>query len=42
MNGPSSETWFRRTVEWTVDWLAMALVSVMVVVSALRLFGILS
>jgi hypothetical protein len=42
MNGSSGETQFRCTVEWAAECLAMALVSLMVVVSTLRLFGILS
>jgi len=42
MNGSSSETRFRRTAEWAAELLAMALVSAMIVVSTLRLLGILS
>jgi hypothetical protein len=42
MSNSSDETQFRRTVEWAAEWLAMALVSLMIVVSTLRLFGILS
>jgi len=42
MSNSSGETQFRAKVEWAAEWLAMALVSLMVVVSTLRLFGILS
>jgi len=42
MNGSSGETRLRRTAEWATELLAMALVSVMVVVSTLRVLGILS
>lgn len=42
MNELSGETRFRRAVEFTTEWLAMAFMSVMAVISTLRLLGILS
>jgi hypothetical protein len=36
------ETRFQRSIEWLAELLAMAFVSAMVLVSTLRLFGILS
>jgi hypothetical protein len=42
MDGFPRETQFRRTAEWLAESLAMAFVSVMVVVSTLRLLGIVS
>lgn len=38
----NSETKLRNALELMAEWLAMGLVSVMVVVSTLRLFGIVS
>lgn len=42
MSELSGETRFRRTVEVTAELLTTALVSVMALVSTLRLFGIVS
>jgi hypothetical protein len=42
MSELSSETRARQAVELTAEWLVMGLVSVMVLVSTLRLFGIVS
>jgi len=42
MNQLSGQTRLRRTVEFTAEWLAMAFVSVMTIVSTLRVLGILS
>jgi hypothetical protein len=42
MSELSSETGVRHAVELTAEWLVMGLVSVMVLVSTLRLFGIVS
>jgi len=42
MNKLFGETPFRRAIELATEWLAMAFVSVMTLVSTLRLLGILS
>jgi hypothetical protein len=42
MSELSSETRVGQAVELTAEWLVMGLVSVMVLVSTLRLFGIVS
>lgn len=42
MNGTGCETRFRRSMGWLAELLATAFVTVMALVSTLRLLGILS
>jgi hypothetical protein len=42
MNNLPHESRFQRTIEWVTEVLAMAFLSLMALVSTLRLFGIVS